>query len=61
MAIASAMNPSSAAVNAAGMHAAAAETAAMKTASTATETATSATARIRIIWDESCSEQNKCR
>jgi hypothetical protein len=35
--------------------------AAMKAASTATEAATSAAARIRIIGDESCSEQNKCR
>ena len=59
--IAPAMNPSSAAMNAASMHAAAAEAAAMKTASTAAEAATSAAARIRIIGDESRSEQNKCR
>jgi hypothetical protein len=52
--------------NASGVHATALEAtgthaAAVKATSTASEAATSATARIRIIGDESYSEQNKCR
>jgi hypothetical protein len=52
--------------NASGVHPTAAEAtgahaAAVKPTPAATEAATAATARIRIIGDESCSEQNKCR
>lgn len=52
--MAAAMKPSRATMNAASMHAAAAK------ATTATEAAASATARIRIIRDQTYREQNDC-
>lgn len=57
-----AMNPSSAAVDAPGMHAAAPEAATVKASATATPEATTSatTARVCIIRDQAGSEQNHC-